>query len=180
MRAAFRVAYSILDKAGFFINAYFGLGHKLNQVTFRSVWYEAKGALPRPLVNQFVNRANWALRGLFWLSKDLFEESFQRVSEPDAHALSDIRNHLEHKYLQLHENWMGRAYLTADTEEEQLGFHISRDEFAAKTLCILKLARAALIYLSLAVHREERMRQQGKDGLVMSMSLDTLDDAWKQ
>lgn len=43
MRAAYRIGYSILDKAAFFLNAYLGLGHKPTQVSFRSVWYEPKG-----------------------------------------------------------------------------------------------------------------------------------------
>jgi len=42
----------------------------------------------------------------------------------------------------------------------------------AKTLHILKLVRAALIYLSLAVHREEAIRDAARpEGLVAPMPL---------
>src|SRR5690606_18980409 len=107
--------YSILDKAAFFLNAYFELGHKPKNVSFRSVWYESKGTAPRSLLRRFVDCPNWPLRGLFWLSKDVFEEEFRAVTEPDAEALNEIRNHLEHKYLQLHEDWAASAWQAHDT-----------------------------------------------------------------
>jgi hypothetical protein len=45
----------------------------------------------------------------------------------------------------------------------------------------LQLARASLIYLSLAVHREERMRHRSKPGdLVGQMFLDTWEDDLKR
>lgn len=49
MRAAFRLAYSLFDKISFFINDYLHLGHDADRVSFRNVWYEAKGKPPRPL-----------------------------------------------------------------------------------------------------------------------------------
>jgi hypothetical protein len=173
MRAAFRLAYSLFDKIGFFLNDYFSLGHKPRQVSFRSVWYESKGSAP-PLLQRFATYQNWPLRGLFWLSKDLFEEDFQLVTEPDAEALNDIRNHLEHKYLQLHQE--GPVAST-----QTLGYALTKEDFAAKTLRLLKLTRAALIYLSLAVRREERMRKNTRGGgPILSIPLDPLRDEWKQ
>ncbi|WP_425313793.1 LA2681 family HEPN domain-containing protein [Pseudovibrio exalbescens] len=44
------------------------------------------------------------------------------------------------------------------------GYHISQNEFEVKTLRVLKLARSALIYLSLAVYREEQMRHTDEQG----------------
>jgi hypothetical protein len=55
-----------------------------------------------------------------------------------------------------------------------------REEFELKTLKLIKLARAALIYLSLAVHVEENKRDQGKEaGKVMPTQLGKYDDDWK-
>ena len=49
-----------------------------------------------------------------------------------------------------------------------------------KTLKLIKLARAALIYLSLAVHTEEYKRDQEKEaGKVMPTQLEKYDDDWK-
>lgn len=182
IRAAFRMAYSLFDKIGFFLNHYFALGHKPRHVSFRSVWYQAKGSRPQPLLQQFATCRNWPLRGLFWLSKDLFEEDFRSVTEPDAAALSEIRNHLEHKYLQLHLEGPPMTDDFTDPNAAKLRYAMTTYDFEAKTLRLLKLARAALIYLSIAVHCEETLRAQGADSdrPVIPVPLDPWRDEWKQ
>ncbi|MDB5307942.1 MAG: hypothetical protein JWO38_2144 [Gemmataceae bacterium] len=51
----------------------------------------------------------------------------------------------------------------------------------AKSLRLMKMARAALTYLSLAIHAEEKKREQTrpKKGLVLPMPVDTWEDNWK-
>ena len=174
VRAAFRMSYSLLDKISSFLNHYLQLGHKPKNVSFRSVWYEAKGADPRPLLGQFTSCPNWPLRGLFWLSKDLFEEEFKGATEPDAEALKEMRDYLEHKYLQLHQEMISCGALA-------FRYSLYKPDFAARTLRLLKVVRAAMIYLCLAVWSEERMR--GRDSSrkkSVSMPLDVWDDEWKQ
>lgn len=171
-KAAFRMSYSLFDKIAFFINDYFKVGLPERAVTFRSVWYDLKGAR-KPLGAMFEDRENWPLRGLYWLSKDIYEPSFQKVAEPDAEGLAELRNHLEHKYCQVHED-LGIGYSRFATRRNQaeLGFRIGRDLLETKTLHILKKSRAALIYLSLAVHREESVRNADRvDSLAVSMPL---------
>lgn len=176
LRTAFRVAYSVLDKVAYFLNAYMQLGHAPHRVSFRSVWYEPKGKEPRPLLQRLQAHENWALRGLFWLSKDFYEDEFKAVTEPDAEALADIRNHLEHKYLQLHEMGDGPQEDGADG----LRYSLGRREFEEKTLRLFRYARASLIYLSLAVHREEALRRDGKaETFVLPVPLTLWDDEWK-
>jgi tetratricopeptide (TPR) repeat protein len=177
MRTAFRVAYSILDKIGFFINEYFALGHDLKKITFRTVWYEPKSNKTRCVLPQFAARRNWPLRGLFWLSKDLYDEGFMDSTEPEAAALNEIRNHLEHKYLQLHQD-----FAMTNRAPDEFCYRLSVSEFAPKTLRLLQLARASLIYLSLAVHAEERHRKKGKpaDKIVVPISIGKWDDDWKR
>ena len=181
IRIAFRISYSLLDKIGFFINDYYDLKHNPKRVSFRTVWYESKGSEPRPLLNKFVQCQNLPLRGLFWLSKDMFDENFQDCTEPDAAQLSDIRNHLEHKYLQLHHDFGSQAL--KERTSDNLGYRLTANDFAARTLRLLKLARAAIIYLSLSIHCEERLRNNGNsDGkeTTLSMKIDTWDDDWKR
>jgi hypothetical protein len=170
-KIAFRLGYSLFDKIAFFINDYFRAGLPERAVSFRGIWYERKGD-PNPLSTVFKDRENWPLRGLYWLSKDIYEPAFQQVSEPDAEGLADLRNSLEHKYCQIHED-LGLGYSRfAPPNGNDLGFRIGRDLLEAKTLHILKLARAALIYLSLAVHREEAVRRAARpEGLVVSTPL---------
>lgn len=176
IRTAFRTAYSIFDKVGFFLNEYLSIGIPAKNVSFRSLWYEAKGKEPKPLLARFEQHANLPLRGLFWLSKEFKDEDFQAVTDPDADALADIRNHLEHKYLQLHDDDIA----VSPPSPSPIMFSMQRSEFAAKTLRLLKYARSSLIYLSLAVHREEALRSKGSQGLVAQMPLTHWDDEWKR
>ena len=175
-KVAFRLAYSLFDKIAFFINDYFRVGLPERTVSFRGIWHERKGD-PKPLNPVFKDRQNWPLRGLYWLSKGIYEPAFQQVSEPDAEGLAELRNFLEHRYCQVHED-LGIGYSRlAPPNGTDLAFRIGRDLLEAKTLHILKLARAALIYLSLAVHREEEARATGRpEGLAASMQL----RAWKE
>ena len=89
-------------------------------MSFRSLWYErqnrAKGLRP-----DFDALDNWPLRGLFWLSKDLYEDQpgFRESMDPSGEDLAKIRNHLEHRYLKLHDSlWGGR---TDNTDELKAG-----------------------------------------------------------
>ena len=187
VKAAFRIAYSLFDKIAYFLNDYLCLSIPEKQVTFRTFWYE-KRKKERGLSHIFQKRENnWPLRGLFWLSKDLFEDKheFKESIEPDAKGLSDIRNHLEHKYLKLHDDfWQGtlsvddRASLTlVDT----LAFSVYRREFEVKTLKLIKMARSALMYLSLAIHVEEKQRRTENEHKTITpkVALDTFEDDWK-
>ncbi len=187
VRIAFRMAYSLMDKIAFFLNHYLSLGFKPWQVSFRKLWYE-RGQPKKGLRACFVDRRNLPLRGLFWLSKDLFEDraDFREAMEPDAEELSAIRNHLEHKYLKLHENlWRGpeerHDKLSRGTADMQ-AHSLYAEAFKKKTLKLLKLARAALIYLSLGIHTEERIRAAERDGngFIPTMLLGTYEDDWKR
>ena len=63
-----------------------------------------------------------------------------------------------------------------------LAVSVNRRRFQEKTLRLLKMARAAMIYLSLGVHAEEKMRaKKRKPGaIVPPMQLDEYDDEWKR
>ena len=170
-------------KIAFFLNAYLEIGHAPQAVSFRAVWLRAQRQKIGSCTPRFAAHENWPLRGLFWLSKDLFEESFRKTTAPDAEDLADIRNHLEHRYLQLHDE-LG-AELPAEAEDDgaaALRHSLPRDAFAERTQRLLRLVRDALIYLSLAVHREEKVRFGGEEdgGAVLPMLVDNWEDDWKQ
>ncbi len=157
VKTAYRVAYSVFDKIAFFLNAYFELGIDERQVTFRTFWYTDRQK-KRGLRTEFTQRKNWPMRGLFWLSKDLFEDAagFRAAIEPEAQELKRIRDHIEHKYLKVLE--FGYPPFTWESFRDQLALTVSRQDLYRKTLSVLKMARAALIYLSVAVYWEERAR----------------------
>lgn len=186
VKAAFRAAYSLFDKMAFFLNRYLDLAVPEHKVTFRTFWYERQEK-KRGLRPEFRDARNWSLRGLFWLGKDLYEDEpgFREAMEPDARELAEIRNHLEHKYLKLHEDfWRGLRSEPDDMAKvmtDTLAFSVYRDDFETKTLRLLKMARAGLVYLSLAVHREERRRamRRDTDAPILEMETDIWEDEWK-
>jgi hypothetical protein len=185
IKMAFRMAYSIFDKIAFFINEYWTLGIPERSINFQSVWYlkDKKGKSLRPY---FITYENLPLRGLFWISKDFMEQKDSEIDgsesadlsetmEPDADALRAIRNHLEHKYLKVHDSFwaIDESYEKIDALfKDTLAYSLTRESLEAKTLRLLKLARAGLIYLSLAVHREEKLRAKNQQvGFFMPMHL---------
>ena len=89
---------------------------------------------------------------MYFLSKDLFDNDFEEVSEPDAADLAGLRNQAEHRFLSLQRSEKG-----VSTETHGL---IAITDFQDKTLRLMKMAREALIYLSLAMHREENLRAE--------------------
>jgi hypothetical protein len=179
-KAAYRVAYSLFDKVAFFVNDYAKLAVDLTRVYFRTVWYVDQNLRNRVIRDELIKLENWSLRGLFWLSKDLFNLEFQDSADPDAQKLYLIRNRLEHSYLKIHEILVSRP-IADDPFHDRLAYSIQREAFIEKTLVVLRRARAALIYLSLGMHREERRRSENrKDGLIAPMHLDHWDDDWKR
>ena len=152
LKSAFRSAYSLFDKIGLFLNDYFQVGLSPDQVNFRWVWSEKSGPGAPQVRPRFAGHRNWLLRGLYFLSKDLFDKDFEEVSEPDAADLAGLRNQAEHRFLSLLRSERG---VSNDTHRL-----ILMTDFQGKTLRLLKMAREALIHLSLAMHREEVLRAE--------------------
>ena len=179
VKFAFRVAYSLFDKISFFLNHY-------RKISFKTIWYERcnrdKGINPK--VEALKNNA---LRGLFWLSKDLSEkrEGFIDAIEPDAQQIELLRQHAEHRYLKIHDSFLSLDYKDSSHKfglTDTLAESISRNDFEEKALRMMRLARASLIYLCLVIQSEEERRTQesSSDKPVMPMSLGTWEDDWKR
>ena len=151
LRSAFLTTYGIFDKIGLFLNDYFQVGLEPRNVSFRGVWLVNPCRADSEIRPLFKNHPNWPLRGLYFLSKDLFDHDFKEVSEPDAAHLAQLRHQLEHRFLSF------QNFKTEQSTETHR--FISIDVFENKALRLLKMAREALIYLSLAMHREEKLRK---------------------
>jgi len=187
VKAAFRIVYSIFDKIGFFLSEYMELGVKPNKVSFKTIWYhhfDHSNRMKNVLWDKFSTSENWAFRGLFWLSKDLFEDNFINMTEPDAQVLSEIRNHMEHKYLKVHELLLtsrGKNNLIDVGSGDSLAYSIKREDLEIKTLRLLNLSRASLIYLSMGMHQEEKQRERRNPSIdTMKIDYDMVDDDLKK
>lgn len=180
LKLAFRGLYSLFDKVAFFLNAYLGLGVPEKRVSMRGLWY-IKQDRKRGIRPEFSARHNWMMRGLFWLTKDLYEDTpgFRKALDPLARQMADVRNQLEHKYLKLHGDlWAGpdSSFFT-----DSLAMSLPRDEFEKMTLHLLRMVRSAIIQLALSVNREEQLRaeKRGPDAITPPMFLDSWEDDWK-
>lgn len=176
VKLAFRMAYSILDKVAYFLNHYLALGMPEKRINFRTIWREKDS---EPVRARFSASENWPFRGLYWLSKDLFEEGMRDSTEPDARAFAELRNHLEHKYVKVHELLLDEPN-EHDMFRDMLAHSISRTDLERRTLRLIQLVRSALIYLVLGVHKEEQGRSGEQVGLTASMALQRLKDDWKR
>lgn len=165
LKMAFRVAYSLLDKVAVFLNAYLDLGLDVTRVNFRSVWFQ--DAKPRNQLHPKLPKDNLPLRGLYWLSRDFVESNrdFASAMEPDAKAIATIRNRLEHRFLRVSE--MG----TQQVWKEDIGYDLSPGSLRDRTLRLLRSARAAIIYLVLALNTYETRQRPKSTGLRVSEQL---------
>ncbi len=157
MKTAYRLAYSMFDKIAVFINDYFSVGLIERSVYFRSVWSQYdKESKEYKVLPVFEESCNWPLRGLYYLSKDIHDERFKDTSLSNAQELANIRNTIEHCFLSLQE-------YDSNHESTKIHSYLAKDDFEKKTLRILSMAREGLIYLSLAMKREEDIRREKKD-----------------
>lgn len=169
-KVSFRMAYSLLDKAAVFLNDYLALGMAKDAVTFRNMWFH-NGNAKQGLNQRISDGRNNALRGLYWLSKDLFEKSpqYADVLEPTARRLVDVRNHLEHKYLKVHDMIIDGPSWTRDA----LALSVTRVELESKAVHVLRLAREVILYLCMAIHVNERQERAATQvqGKIMPVAL---------
>lgn len=175
IKLAYRSAYSIFDKIAFFLNKYFDLKIPEHKVAFKTLWFKNQKK-DKGLRDEFNGRNNWPLRGLYWLSKDLFEkkEEFKETLEPEAQELQIIRNQMEHKYLKVHELLPPEDMPLRD----ELAYSIQRDELIRKTIKLFKMVRSAIMYLSMAVYVEEKSRKIS--GEITQIKLPLWKDEWKR
>lgn len=157
-KLAFRSAYSVLDKVAVFVALYFALSGDIHRISFRNLWFK-DGRPGKGLRSEFVDRKNWPLRGLFWLAKDLAEDDadFHGAMEPDAQATATLRNRLEHRYVKVFE---ASGESANAPPPDPFAYRVECDQLRSRALRMVRTARAALIYLSLAVHIEEQHKPQ--------------------
>lgn len=145
LRSAFRMAYSVFDKIGGFINHYFEVGLSGSNVSFKKVWksevlVKGKNLIKKPLDLN----SNMMLKSIFWSQKDLYEENSINLTDPSSMKLFHMRNNMEHNFLRsVLKDYDKPAVLTKFTDPYLIGDYTKR---------LLELARECLIYLSLAVH----------------------------
>lgn len=161
-KAALRLAYSLLDKTAVFINDFFKLGKDPNRVSFRNVWFSDRACTQ---LHTALPVENWRLRGLFSLSLDVYDKDLKVISSPLAARANDVRNATEHRFLSVHEFGL-------PDDRIQLCEYVTKEELYELGLHILRLARSAIMGLSLTVHHHEKTQKDDDDkNIVPTVSL---------
>ncbi len=188
MKAGLRLAYSIFSKIALFLNHYFDLGFKPYRVKLSSIWYKG-GHQNNGMMEVFEKSENWPLKALYWIKKDFYESDLNVDDSIDliADDIKNIRNHLEHKYLKVHESnsmkdLMENKSFRDTVYENELRFSIGKGELLDSGYAMLKLARAGLIYISLSIHFEEQKHsgQEDTNGVILPIYSDIWEDSWKR
>ncbi|MCP4632177.1 MAG: hypothetical protein GY855_04570 [candidate division Zixibacteria bacterium] len=182
VKLSFRTAYSLLDKMAFFLNHYFNLKINDKKVSFRTLWYKKNKQVLR---EEFIDKHNLPLRGLFWLSKDIHEniKGLDTALDPEARKLREIRHHIEHKYLKVHgELWSGNNDKTSSGIKDTLAYSLYRADFEKQTLNLFRIIRSAIIYLTLSIEIEERIKKTKRkpEEKIVSNILRDIPDEWKE
>lgn len=158
LKMAFLSSHAIFDKIAYLINEHWKLGLPVHKVDLRSVWLTTPKLSPNPI---FLESDNWPLRGLFWLSKDIYHKSnADQAIDPEAKIIHDIRNHIAHKYLRVHDHYLYGASKERERHGHALTYPVSDLELQTQSIKLLKLVRSALFYLSFAVkhHEQEKLK----------------------
>jgi tetratricopeptide (TPR) repeat protein len=165
LKQAFGSAYNILDKIAHFLNDYLGLGvrsgSKLTFTTNGWIWREKNSDLLR---SDLIDLGNQHLLGLYDLARDL--DLDHKNPENNGHwgHLRQTRNSLTHEYLIPHIEGIGWA-----TEADDESLHLFYADFVSQTTDLLRLVRAAVIYLIAFIDLEERRKSQASEGFVAPM-----------
>jgi hypothetical protein len=164
MKTALRLSYSIFDKVAKIINHYFKIGQK--NPNFSQVWYQG-GDYKQGLADPFQDSDNWPLNALFWIKKD-FHHSISERDEDSvvtvAHELRSLRRMAEHDYMKIFHDDIVSSPPDQRVIEDSLYDEVGKNELQDAVLEMLRLSRATLIYVSLAIHQEEQKKREELDG----------------
>lgn len=162
-----RAALDLLDKIAVALNEYLGLGIDVDDVYFRSLWYEPK-TTPlrwRSVLRDEVAAGNTALVALSEIASDLSGEiSVGGTQKGFLHEHRKTRNASTHRFLVLHDFARDGFRPSASIEHRDLV------EFETASLDTLRLVRAALLYSLEVIARREK-RSDRKHGLALPMML---------
>lgn len=150
LKTCFRRLYSIFDKIAFFINIYWDLGIKEQDISFKSIWFKKHTGKKGYSYKNILQCNSSALTALKWINAD-FQENFSESPKPRYKNINLLRNALEHKFINIHNKNNVDIY----KDENYNIYYISEDILHQYTLELMYIVREAIIELTLAVKYEE-------------------------
>lgn len=178
IKTAYLLTYSVFDKIARVLQGYLQLQDSPIPVYFYNVWCKDK---ENKLRDEFIDSENWILRALYWQSKDFFyrEQEYSDSIEPEAQELDTLRHCITHSFVRVHENMWSKEiedeFPDLNLYKDKEVHHITTHELKQKTLKLLKLARASLMYLIFAIRAEEvKKKANNKDQFVPSIPMNLI------
>ncbi len=149
LKASFRLAVDCLDKIALSINYYLCLGQPINRINFNNVWFENINPKKdvHPIISKYLTE-NEFLRALKDLQSDWFLQKFPG-------PLKSTRDLATHRQLIL--------YLIKPIANSK-DYLWTLEEFRESTFFILRLTKAAVLYLICLIISEEN-KKTSLDGL---------------
>ena len=173
IKAAYRSAYALFDRIGYFLNEYFELGLKDHKVSFRKIWQNKNSKIYKIFEN------NLALKGMYWTYKDLFAKTKSKdlnyIDKKLRHTYK-IRNVMEHRYLKvLDSNFIEQA----TNEYDKLAYTITSDELNELGINLIRICRELIILLCFTVNINENNINKDEKNEFVTMALREFSDEWK-
>ena len=147
IKTSFRICFSVFDSIAFLLNFYFDCNSKV--VSFSSRWIK----------DNFKDKeGNYFIDALYWLACDLTDNPELtsnpikwKAPNPCAAEIRKIRNAIEHGWLRVAEQDSGIWNASSD-----FAHIVTPGTLQKHTLFVLKLVRAAMLYLCMAVTYNEK------------------------
>ena len=163
LKSAFKEAFNILDKIAVFINDYYQLGHREEDIYFDSLRGKGRSASiwedDGTIRKEIVNSENISLYALYDIYRDFKSGRCQRIQ--------DIRNALTHRRLVIFDSSL------TDWDSKSDKHNIGYDTMLNETIDLMKLVKAAIIYLINFVNTEEEKKKKSNGKLILDMYVDT-------
>lgn len=169
LKMAYRSAYSIFDRIGYFLEKYFVLNMKERNISFKKIWKKIEE------YHSDILSENRFLNGLFWIHKDL--NTVVKVSEleeyidPMMKDITTTRNIMEHRLLQV------ARFKTLHNGKNIAAKTMNFETLRQQTIFLLKKSREAIILLKMAVDFEENKKSAGMK--LGTISAHSYMDNWK-
>jgi tetratricopeptide (TPR) repeat protein len=150
VKTAYASTYNILDKIAVFLKWELELPESETDISFRRVWHSnRKSKELRPEIRQ---KDDPSLFALYDMALEFGQPAFKNLGE--------LRRAITHRHLVTHD-WL-RMVGEHSTEQE----HILLDDLIDSGVAILKLVKAALIYLAAYLNQEHERRMSVAQGIV--------------
>jgi hypothetical protein len=161
LKSAFKEAYNILDKIAVFINGYYALGFKEEDIYFTSIrntkHRESIWGKNDEIREKILQSKNISLYALYDIYQDFKSRHYGKIQ--------NIRNTLIHRKLIIYDSML----TDWDTKDDRQ--NIGYDTMLSETIHLLQLTKSAIIYLINFVNIEENKKI--KHGKIGSMFVDT-------